>query len=99
MEEQLPEFLRVLKEKDPEYAENLLENHERNFSDGNLSAKTKTLIALALDAANGDIEGVKALAKQAKGMGATEDELVEVAEVVEATKGFQGLATAIKALE
>ncbi len=42
-DKELPEFLKVLKEKDPEYADNLLKNYEKNFSDGALSAKMKTL--------------------------------------------------------
>ncbi|KXB08174.1 hypothetical protein AKJ56_01730 [candidate division MSBL1 archaeon SCGC-AAA382N08] len=97
--EELPDFLKVLKKKDPEYAENLLENYKKNFSDGALPAKTKTLIALALDAGNDDVGGVKALTKQAKKLGATENELLEVVEVVEETCGFQGLATATEALK
>ncbi|KXA98698.1 hypothetical protein AKJ39_01145 [candidate division MSBL1 archaeon SCGC-AAA259J03] len=99
MEKEHPEFLEILKEKDPQYAGNILENYEKNFSNGALTAKTKTLIALALDAGNGDVEGVKALTKQAKELGVTEEELLEVVEVVEGTSGFQGLAAAMKALE
>ncbi|KXB06190.1 hypothetical protein AKJ52_02475 [candidate division MSBL1 archaeon SCGC-AAA382C18] len=99
MEEELPEFLEILKEKDPEYAGNILENYEKRFSDGALSAKTKILISLALDAGNGDIEGVKALTERAKELGATDDELLEVVEVVEGTCSFQGLSAASKALE
>lgn len=98
-DKELPEFLKVLKEKDPEYADNLLKNYEKNFSDGALSAKMKTLIAMALDAGKGDTEGVQALAKQARQLGATEEEILEVIEVVEGTSGFQGLAAAYKALE
>ncbi|KXB08636.1 hypothetical protein AKJ55_00610 [candidate division MSBL1 archaeon SCGC-AAA382M17] len=99
MGKELPEFLEILKEKDSEYAENILENYEKRFTDEALSAKTKTLIALALDAGNGDVEGVKALTKRAKELGATEDELLEVVEVVEGTCSFQGLAVAIEALD
>ncbi len=99
MEEELPEFLEILKEKDPKYAKNILENYEKRLSDGALSAKTKTLMALALDAGNGDVEGVKALTKRAKELGATEDELLEVIEVVEGTCSFQGLAIGIEALK
>jgi len=96
---ELPEFLKVLKEKDPEYAGNILENYERRFTDGALSAKTKTLITLALDAYHGDAEGVKALTKRAKDMGATEDEILEVVEVVEGTRSLQGLFAGAEALK
>ncbi len=54
---------------------------------------------MALDAGKGDTEGVQALAKQARQLGATEEEILEVIEVVEGTSGFQGLAAAYKALE
>lgn len=96
---EMPMFLKILKEKDPEYAENLLKNYKKNFSDGALSAKTKTLIAMALDAGRGDTEGVQALSEQARQLGATENEILEVVEVVEGTSGFQGLASATKAFE
>lgn len=99
MSEELPEFLQILREKDPEYTENILENYKKNFSDGALSAKTKTLIALAMDAGKGDLGGVKALTEQAKELGATEDELLEVVEVVEGTSGFQGLSVAAEVLK
>lgn len=98
-DEDMPQFLKILKEKDPEYVGNILKNYKENFSDGALSAKTKTLIAMALDTGNGEREGVQALAERARQLGVSEDEILEVIEVVEGTSGFQGLATASVALE
>ncbi len=97
--QELPEFLEILQNKDPEYANNIVENFSKNLQDGELSAKTKIFIMLALDAGNSDIEGVKNLSKMAKEFGATEEELIEVIEVIGLTCGFQGLATAIEALK
>ncbi len=88
-----------MKEKDPEYTSNLLENYKKNFSDGALTAKTKVLIAMALDAGNGDIDGVRTLSRRARELGATEEEILETVEVVEGTCGFQGLFAASKAFE
>lgn len=98
-EEEMPMFLKLLEKRDSEYVENLLKNYKKNFSDGPLSAKTKTLIAMALDAGNGDTEGVQALAEQARQLGATEEEITEVVEVIEGTSGFQGLAKASEAFK
>lgn len=100
MEElKLPEFLQTLKEKDHEYAANLLENFAETQTDGALSAKTKLLIAMALDAGNGDIDGVKALSEQARQVGATEDEILEVVKVIGSICGIQGLFYASNAFK
>ena len=98
-ESELPEFLQTLKEKDPEYAANLLENFAETQNDGALSAKTKLLIALALDAGNGDMDGVKALSEHARKAGATEDEILEVVKVIGSVCGFQRLFYASKAFK
>lgn len=100
MEElKLPEFLQTLKEKDPEYAANLLKNFAETQTEGALSAKTKLLIALALDAGNGDMDGVKALSKHVRQERATEDEILEVVKVIGSLCGIQGLFYASKALK
>ncbi|ADI73663.1 Carboxymuconolactone decarboxylase [Methanohalobium evestigatum Z-7303] len=96
---ELPEFLQILKEKDPKYAANLLENFSETQTDGALSAKTKLLIAMALDAGNGDIDGVKALSQHAREAGATEEEILEVIKVIGSVCGTQGLFYATKAFK
>ncbi|MEF8848150.1 MAG: carboxymuconolactone decarboxylase family protein [Candidatus Thermoplasmatota archaeon] len=97
--EEIPGFLKKLKEKDPDYAENILDMMSKNHEDTALSAKNKLLIAMALDAAHGDINGVKMLSGQARNKGATEQEILETAEVVGTTCGIQGLYIALKGLK
>lgn len=54
---------------------------------------------MALDAGNGDIDGVKALSEHARHAGATEDEIFEVVKVIGSVCGIQGLFYASKALK
>lgn len=90
-----PEFLKILKENDPEYAERIKKNLAEERKDSALPAKIKLLIAMALDAAHGDTLGVKMLSKQARKKGATDQELLETIKIVGNTCGIQGLAIAI----
>lgn len=94
-----PYFLSSLEEKDADYAKHIKALVQRNHKDGSLPAKIKLLIAMALDAAHGDREGVKQLSKRAYEAGATEKEMLEVAEVVGTTCGIQGLYIALKGLD
>lgn len=96
---ELPEFLRILKEKSPEFGEAILKIFEKQQSEGTLPAKVKTLIAMALDAAMAHPEGVKALAERARKQGATEEEIIETIQVVTVACGIQGLATGSVALK
>lgn len=94
-----PEFLDLLEEKDAEYARHIKANLRNNHEDNALPAKVKLLMAMALDAAHGDREGVDQLSKRAYEAGATEAEMLETAEVVGTTCGLQGLYIALKGLE
>lgn len=55
---------------------------ELAFRDGAIPARYKLLTALALDAAHGAANGVRALAQQALAAGATKDEIFETLRVV-----------------
>jgi alkylhydroperoxidase/carboxymuconolactone decarboxylase family protein YurZ len=94
-----PDFLAELEKKDAEFISHIKANLASNHKDGALPAKTKLLMAMALDAAHGDKNGVKALSKQAFEAGVTEQEIIETAEVVAVTCGLQGLFTALKGLD
>lgn len=94
-----PDFLAEFEEKDAEFISHIKANLARNHQDGALPAKTKLLIAMALDAAHGDKDGVKALSKQAYEAGATQQEMIETAEVVGVTCGLQGFYMALKGLD
>jgi len=69
------------------------------FEEGALSKKTKYLIALALDAAHGATEGVKALAFEAKKNGASKDEIMEALRVANFVSGVGCIYTAARALK
>lgn len=96
--EELPEFLRLLKERSPDFGEAISNVFEKGQSEGALPAKVKTLISMALDAAMGHPAGVKALAEKARKQGATEEEIIETIQIVTIACGVQGLATGSAAL-
>ncbi|MDX5987261.1 MULTISPECIES: carboxymuconolactone decarboxylase family protein [Haloferax] len=64
-----------------------------------MSAQTKTLITLALDAADGNTTGVKDLAAVARSQGVSEQELAETVKVIANQGGLGKLAVAAHALK
>ena len=97
--EQVPGFLKKLKEKDADYATHLQAIMEKEQKDTALPAKVKALIIMALDAAHGDRKGVEMLADRARRAGASEQEIVETVELVGNTCGIQGLIVALNGLK
>ena len=91
--------LQTLREIDPELMSLVEESRKLAFSDGALSAKVKTLIALALDASAGATEGVKALAHDANRLGATDEEITETLRVAQFISGVGSLYTSSRALQ
>jgi alkylhydroperoxidase/carboxymuconolactone decarboxylase family protein YurZ len=90
--------LKVYQKLDPEirkWVENL---RSFAFKDGALSGKMKILIALALDAAHGSTEGVRALARSAMKAGATKEEIGEALRVTLYVCGVGSAYTAARAL-
>lgn len=95
----LPPFLAELAKARPEFAGLAAQIREiAYYTPGALDVKTKLLIALALDISAGAEEGVKLLASRARAAGATQDEILDVAQVCYSVHGLQCLATAGKAL-
>jgi alkylhydroperoxidase/carboxymuconolactone decarboxylase family protein YurZ len=88
-----PQFIEELATRDPEFGELIAETRRRSRSDGALSAKTKALIAMALDAGMNHPGGVESLAVAAREQGATDEEILETIEVVASMCGLQGLST------
>ena len=66
---------------------------------GVLSVKQKLLIALALDAAHGAVNGVRSLALQVMQQGATRAEIMETLRVVNHVCGTGSIYTAAAALQ
>jgi len=77
----------------------IAENRAFCFRDGALSKKTKYLIAVALDASHGAIEGVKALALEAKKNSASKDEIMEALRVAHFISGVGSIYVAGRALK
>jgi alkylhydroperoxidase/carboxymuconolactone decarboxylase family protein YurZ len=94
-----PGFLQQLDEKDPEFGELVSQARMQSRADGALSAKTKALIAMALDAGMDHPNGVESLSAAARAEGATDEEILETIELVTSMCGLQGLATGMHAFE
>lgn len=96
--EHVPQFLKLLQEHDPKFFESVA--HISKAADGGaLSEKTKTLIWLAIDSVLGKDEGVKALSRKARELGATREEIAETVRIVFIGAGLPGLSSAVKAFE
>lgn len=93
----LPPILKLLEKKDPEFLEIVKKVMASATSEGVLDAKTKTLISLALDAAGGHIDGVKAISEKARKMGISDKEIAETIRLAFLVGGFPGLITGLNA--
>lgn len=69
------------RELDPECVKKVDELNKFALNDGALPRKVKVLIAMALDASHGAVQGVKSLAQQAMMAGATKEEIAETIRV------------------
>jgi alkylhydroperoxidase/carboxymuconolactone decarboxylase family protein YurZ len=67
--------------------------------DGALSAKTKTLMMMLCDALLAHPEGVAHIAKRARALGASENEITETLAVAFLMGGLPGLVTGTKAFQ
>lgn len=91
--------LKVFEEVDPELL-NLVENTRKlALAEGALPRRFKLLIAMALDASHGTVEGVKALAQAALQAGATKEEIRETLRVAQYISGVGSVYTAAHALK
>jgi len=90
--------LQIFEKTDPELSKLMESTGELAFSDGALPRKYKFLIAMALDAAHGATDGVRALAQGAMQAGATKEEVSEALRVVCHINGVGSAYTAAPAL-
>ena len=91
--------LKTLEKLDPELLRLVQDTQQFALSDGALPRKSKLLIALALDAAHGAVEGVKSLAQAAIRAGATKEEIAEALRVAQYIGGVGSVYTASRALK
>lgn len=90
--------LDVFKRIDPEFFRHVNGTREFALSDGALPGKFKFLIAMALDAAAGTVDGVSSLAQAALTAGATKEEIAETLRVAQYISGAGTTYTAGRAL-
>ena len=90
--------LKVFETLDPELLKVIENTGEFALSDGSLPRKIKLLIAMALDAAHGSVNGVNSLARQAMKAGATKEEVTEALRVAYLVSGGGSIYTAGSAL-
>lgn len=83
----LPPFLSALENYDPTFAQAMERIVDLSLKESSLDEKTRTLIALALDAAFGATQGVSSLADQARKMGVSNQEIADTLRLVYFTSG------------
>lgn len=88
-----PPFVEAIKSTDPELYEVVAKNMDTALAPGELDAKTKVLITMALDAFANAPEGVQGLSETARSLGATEGEIKEVLRIAYMVSGMKTLAT------
>ena len=91
--------LAILEKIDPQLLKFVRDTNAFALADGALPRKIKFLIAMALDAAHGTVEGTKALAEQAMKAGATKEEIVETIRVAQFISGVGSVYVAARALK
>lgn len=90
--------LSVVQENDQALYSAVSDARDLALKDGALPAKYKLLTAMALDAAHGAVNGVKALALDALACGATKEEVFETLRVVYHICGAGSVYTAAAGL-
>ncbi|WP_434511683.1 carboxymuconolactone decarboxylase family protein [Desulfitobacterium sp. AusDCA] len=93
----LPPFLKFLESNDPDFAQAVERVFSSAMSPGALDQKTKLLIALALDAAQGSGQGVASIAGQLKTQGTTDAEIAEALRIAYFAFGNSILASSSSA--
>lgn len=91
--------LEAIESNDKNLFQHIQNGRSLAFDDGALSKKQKLLIAVALDAAHGAVNGVQSLALQAFEAGASTEELMEAIRVAGFISGAGAIYTAAAGLK
>ncbi len=91
--------LKIFEEVDPELLQLVKQTNALALDDGALPKKFKLLIAMALDASHGTVEGVRSLTQQALKAGATREEIAEALRVAQYISGVGCVYTAAQAFK
>ena len=91
--------LKMIEKLDLELFKNVETAQALALTEGALSKKVKLLMAMALDASHGTVEGVKSLTQQAMKAGATKEEIMETLRVAQYISGVGCVYTAAHAFK
>ena len=91
--------LKIFERLDPELLKLVDHTKTLALNDGALPRKVKLLMAMALDASQGTVEGVKSLTQQALSAGATREEIIEAVRVAQYICGVGCVYTAAHAFK
>ena len=91
--------LKIFEKIDPELLKLVKDTNAFALADGALPRKFKLLIAMALDASHGTVQGVKSLTQQAMQAGATKEEVMEALRVAQYISGAGAVYTAAHAFK
>lgn len=91
--------LKIIEKMDLELFNNVEATKTLTLADGALSRKVKLLMAMALDASHGTVEGVKSLIQQAMKAGATKEEIMETLRVAQYISGVGCIYIAAHAIK
>lgn len=89
----------ALENSAPALLQDVTKVREAIMTDGALSMKVKTLMTMLCDALLGQSGGVATIAKRARAMGATEDEIAETVGVAFLMGGLPALVTGASAFQ
>ena len=89
--------LKIFEKIDPDLLKLVQNTNALALTDGALPRKVKLLMAMALDASVGAVEGVRSLAEQAMKAGATKEEIAETIRVAQYICGVGCVYTAARA--
>ncbi|HJH28901.1 MAG TPA: carboxymuconolactone decarboxylase family protein [Methanosarcinaceae archaeon] len=93
----MPNPLETIAKLDPDLMKLIENNESLALDDGALSRKDKLLIAIALDASKGAVQGVQSLSLQALDAGATKEEIMDAVRVAQYINGVGCVYTAAAA--
>ncbi|WP_085254875.1 carboxymuconolactone decarboxylase family protein [Mycobacterium saskatchewanense] len=94
-----PPWLGAIEQRDPQFVESYLPMRQRILSDGAIPSKYKLLIGMVTDAIAAHPDGVKGLADNARGAGASEAEITEAVEVGYLFGGTAALVMGVNAFK
>ncbi len=90
-------FISAIKERDEKFFEVMKNLQELVYEESSLDIKTKLMISLAVDAAEGADQGVASIAGTLRQMGVTDEQIAEVLRITYFSKANSTLATSMAA--